>query len=284
MGIRVKIVDRQINKLMVKCSNTFNVEVADKNKKEKRLRWIKRWNSNKSNNSLLGQKRNRSLDDDEGENNNHKKRKLDEIESCQWKGCYSDFNTHIQSCPLQTVRCEYCSLSMKRKELRIHYLDCPLFIMQCMYCKVSIVRKELRSHYEKCPSFPMQCEQCNESVLRGNLVNHLKNECKETLIECAFKRFGCMEKVRRKNEKKHIEENTFAHMSLMANHQTKLEKKVKTLEVENKALLAKVDSVKTQSRQYTNRQLSEQMDRMKKKIQRMEDGDGDSDDGSITFD
>merc|ERR1712173_184166 len=102
-----------------------------------------------------------------------------------------------------------------------------------MPCKeTNILRSEMDSHIRnQCLMTMVECSMCKQNVLRKvyRHENHFKNECPETIIDCRFAEFGCAEKMKRKDEKKHIDENVAVHMSLMADA-------IKSLQTENKEL------------------------------------------------
>eukprot|EP01084_Bolivina_argentea_P198880 340420_1 len=231
--VRVKFIDRQINNLKVKCPNTItnNKCVSVGITKSK----IQIPNNSNNSNSHSGTKRERSMISDE-DNHNIKMRKVNQIEileTCEWKGLYSELNNHIKQCPLQSIACEYCSHSMLKRELETHYDTCAKFPIQCIKCKqTEICRNEMTFHISRnCPMTLINCDQCKQEVKRKDKKLHLQNKCPESLIECPFHTFGCMEKLKRKNEKNHIENAAFTHSHLIkvANHQVKLEKTVNAL-------------------------------------------------------
>eukprot|EP01084_Bolivina_argentea_P236999 398411_1 len=241
---RVKFIDRQINDLKVKCANVvennkyITVSTEHTNIKMRRSKRLKNQTEKQNN-----RKRSRSIvdEDEEFENNHNKKRrKLNEIElseKCEWKGLYSELQNHIKICPLQSILCKYCSHSVLQKDLQKHYEICPAFPMQCVQCnKTEICRNKMPLHVSKCPVTMINCAECKQQIKRKDKKLHLQNNCPESLIECPFYRFGCMDKLRRKNEKNHIENGAFTHCHLIANHQLQLEKTVNVLKNENEKL------------------------------------------------
>eukprot|EP01084_Bolivina_argentea_P116410 206847_1 len=234
----VKFVARQIGDLQVKCTNgTTNKKFMDigSQKNENESRKSVRFEEKSA--PQIGKKRRRSLnneDDNEDDDINHnKRRKLNDNESCQWKGSYSELDNHIKKCPLQLVSCEHCSISILRRELNEHYDTCPEFPLQCFQCdEEHIARNHMALHIsEVCPITIISCDECKQGIKRKDKILHLENECPESLIECAFYRFGCKDKLKRKDEKKHIENAAFTHNHLVqiANHQLKLKNEIKSL-------------------------------------------------------
>eukprot|EP01084_Bolivina_argentea_P237000 398413_1 len=242
---RVKFIDRQINGLKIKCPNAITakkciaVGTEHTNTKMRRSKRLKDQTDRQNN-----RKRTRSISDEDEEfenNHNKKRRKLNEIElseKCEWKGLYSELDKHIKICALQPISCQYCTDSMLQKELEKHYETCPVFPMQCVQCnKTKICRNKMASHISRyCQMTLINCNKCKQQIKRKDKQLHLKNVCSESLIECPFYRFGCMDKLRRKNEKNHIENGAFTHCHLIANHQLQLEKTVNVLKNENEKL------------------------------------------------
>merc|ERR1712228_1050148 len=158
---------------------------------------------------------------------------------------------HLKNvCSEALIECTFrrfgCMEKLKRKDLDDHIDDeCDYCPMTCHLCEESGIIRAIMEHHidEKCPMTDIDCKQCKQTISRGNKANHLKNECRETLIECTFKQFGCLKKMKRKYEKKHVEENAFAHMSMMAKHQKKLEKKVKKLQIQNQEFIERDDAL-----------------------------------------
>ena len=225
---RVKFIDRQINQLSVKCPNSCNAQKVQLQSDESDN--CSQNNEGNENESSCGQKRDRPSDIEEPQSN--KRRRLSEDELCEWTGCYSDLKDHIKSCPFQIVSCGHCGLSMKRKEVNGHYDECPSFPIQCTECKeTEIMRSEMESHIrDKCPRTIIECTECKQKIRRYFEMGHLQIHCPEVFIKCSFKKLGCKQQFKRKDEKKHLEENAIDHMSKMAANQIKLEKKIKTLE------------------------------------------------------
>eukprot|EP01083_Nonionella_stella_P305259 1064233_1 len=243
---RVRFIDRQIADLRVQCPNAIKYQNHTNNTRSIRRSKRLKQKRNQENNVRSGQKRRRSYDAET--HNNNKKRKLnddDELYRCEWKGCYSELTKHNTTCPLQVVICQFCNLSMLQRKLKEHHdVECPRFPMQCIQCKdTGILRKKMASHIARvCPMTMICCTECKEEVQRKNKKAHKKNECPESLIECVFRSFGCMEKLTRKDEKKHTLNAAFTHQHLMqvAKHQNKLADTVKALKRDNTRLTARI--------------------------------------------
>eukprot|EP01084_Bolivina_argentea_P261830 442627_1 len=230
---RVKFIDRQIRDLKVKCPNKtknkqFLATQIDQDKSRKNT------NLSETTDTKIGQKRQRLFDNKHENNMNHNKRtKLSVHELCEWIGSYSDLKNHIKICPLERMTCEYCYSLMLQRELEKHHTICLLFPMKCAQCrKAGIYRKDMTLHIaEACPMALISCNKCQQEITRKDDWIHKLTECQEALINCRFYPFGCREKLKRKDEKKHIENAAFTHTHLiqLANHQLKLEGIVNTI-------------------------------------------------------
>merc|ERR1712176_520976 len=95
---------------------------------------------------------------------------------------------------------------------------------------------------DDCPNTIVGCHQCDEFTARMNMKHHLDNVCMESVIECTFKAFGCNHNLKRKDEKKHVEDaaHTHSHLVQVATEHTKLKRKVEEMENKNKKLSARV--------------------------------------------
>eukprot|EP01083_Nonionella_stella_P142469 440904_1 len=175
---RVKFIDRQINELKIQCPNAINVPVENTNNKQSisTLRRSTRLKAKKENNECPGRKRKRY---DDGIHQN-KKRKLNDDPSngCEWKGCYSELAKHRTTCPLQTVRCKFCALSLLQHKLKEHHVECPWVPIACVQCGTSgIRRRRMVSHIAlRCPMTRIRCTECKEQIQRKNKKLHDKNE------------------------------------------------------------------------------------------------------------
>merc|ERR1712048_1145557 len=87
------------------------------------------------------------------------------------------------------------------------------------------------------------CE-CGDMMRRHYKGYHLKHVCPEALVDCAFHEFGCVDKLKRKDEQKHYEDAscTHSHLKKIAKKQTELRETVDAQRAELDALKAKVDT------------------------------------------
>merc|ERR1712187_475369 len=66
----------------------------------------------------------------------------------------------------------------------------------------------------------------------------MKHESPEALIDCAFHEFGCVDKLKRKDEQKHYEDAscTHSHLKQIADNQTQLTDTIESLVDQHSAL------------------------------------------------
>ncbi|KAM8970655.1 TNF receptor-associated factor 6 isoform 2-T3 [Sarcophilus harrisii] len=91
-----------------------------------------------------------------------------------------------------TVKCpnEGCLLKMELRHLEFHDQNCPLATVFCKYCNTMLIREQMPNHYDiDCPTAP---------------------------IPCTFSTFGCDKKMQRNHLARHLQEDTLAHMRMMA--------------------------------------------------------------------
>eukprot|EP01084_Bolivina_argentea_P116408 206843_1 len=246
---RVKFIARQIGELKVKCPNSIANQTFIGNETNKNgLRRSSRLKQK----TEIGQKRQRSFDNEDDDINHNKRLKVNKNQSCEWQGSYSDLNNHIETCPLRWISCEYCYISILQRELNEHYDKCPNYPLQCTQCYVGdIDRNHMASHIsDRCPMTLISCNECKEEIKRKDKQLHVKNECRESLIECVFYKFGCKDKLKRKDEKNHIENATYTHCHLVqiANNQTKLESDIKSLNKKLNEFKNEIKSLKNENK------------------------------------
>merc|ERR1712129_627541 len=94
-------------------------------------------------------------------------------------------------------------------------------------------------------------------MYRCQKENHMKTECPEALVDCAFHEFGCVDKLKRKNEQSHYIDAacTHSHLKQIANNQTELKETVDLL-------LLRVDNMEHQMerKNWENRDIHQKME------------------------
>eukprot|EP01083_Nonionella_stella_P124299 375269_1 len=148
---------------------------------------------------------------------NHKKRKLNNQELCDWTGPLSDITSHQQHCPLQLISCDHCEQDMLQRELEQHNQICTQFPIVCADCaEDGILRSSMESHVQnKCPMAMVSCPQkCGMQLQRKNEESHIADDCPQTMIDCQFHVYGCADRFKREDETKHNEDASITHEHL----------------------------------------------------------------------
>merc|ERR1712228_82103 len=130
-------IDRQINKLRVKCPNhQISLRRSARSKQK------------------TDQKREKQLS------------------TCDWIGSYGDLKNHLNKCELQMVSCKYCNDAYLRMDEDQHIAICSLYPIVCVQCKQKIPRASMAHHIHKsCAMAEIQCRQgCGKTILRKNMV------------------------------------------------------------------------------------------------------------------
>ena len=104
---------------------------------------------------------------------------------------------------------------VERREVEIHKTCCPMRSVKCEYCSVSVKACDMNGHLEVCKEFSIPCpNKCSEEfrVKRKNKSIHLSQECPLQETECPYSQYGCEVKVKRRNLEQHEKEDIHKHM------------------------------------------------------------------------
>ena len=155
---------------------------------------------------------------------------------CKWSGCIMDYKKHIDQtdkkhrCPRIEVACSKCTKSVASGYLITHFkTECPFRKVPCTKCKKKVLFHSLEKHMKTDCEFAIL--ECNDPcTFKGNqkeYKNHVK-ECPYTYISCPYEKYGCVEKIMRKNMKSNTsrKDGIAHHLSLMSNHVKKLENRI----------------------------------------------------------
>eukprot|EP01083_Nonionella_stella_P187543 689342_1 len=249
----VKFVERQMNALLVKCPN--HQMTSEKSKYLNQCRSTKEKENiplkadddgnqdidlcEKADGKLSGQKRKRvdAIDDDATSTHNHKKRKLNNQELCDWTGPLSDITSHQQHCPLELISCDHCEQDMLQRELEQHNQICTQFPIACADCEDDgILRSFMESHVQNaCPMAMISCPQkCGIQLQRMNEKSHIAIYCSQTMVDCEFRMYGCADRFKREDETKHNESTSHGHLCQVSD-------RVDELEEQNAKQLSQID-------------------------------------------
>lgn len=91
-----------------------------------------------------------------------------DIGYCSWSGKSSDLSEHLQECPYQVIRCQYCSDLVFRKCISIHHTECNRYPVQCSHCSERVSRCLLSS--------TMKCDRCEISECQQPRNEHSVEE------------------------------------------------------------------------------------------------------------
>ena len=59
---------------------------------------------------------------------------------------------------------------------------------------------------KECGRFLIECPHCGAEMERDKLSNHIYGDCPEAIVDCDYKRFGCGERMKRKERNSHLED------------------------------------------------------------------------------
>ena len=150
------------------------------------------------------------------------------VRGCEWEGCVSDVNGHINKCKFKFVVCpndckcnyKHTSAYLLRKYLENHLArSCKNRVVTCEHCKEEAKSKDMEVHHKNCKRFPISCpnEECNEKIPREEKDRHV-NKCPFTTIPCLYQEFGCATRMMRKDHDDHVNDVKVMsyHLSLLA--------------------------------------------------------------------
>lgn len=188
---------------------------------------------------------------------------------CGWKKPLSNYQKHLdEECPNILLNCRFnnCKECYMRSEKTAHETSCEWRLIECEHCKNYVAYVEMQKHYNECPKIQVFCgQECGISVERCELENHIKNDCKNTLVECMLAVHGCSKKYKRAEELAHYEEAKLEHYSVISlcltqkNDVKLLKDKVEKLEEINELLqqrIGKLEYIINKSSNYEGKGLS----------------------------
>ena len=121
-------------------------------------------------------------------------------------------------CRLQNVECNNkCGVVLQRQNLTHHLKsECLCREVKCQYCDTKNTYKVIEGQHKKeCPRFPISCaNKCGVMILQQDVDKHNK-VCPLERVHCIYHDVGCVDVILRKNQKKHNEETSEAHLQLL---------------------------------------------------------------------
>ena len=137
---------------------------------------------------------------------------------CKWHGNLGDLVEHMGNCEELVVTCpQKCNSVVERKYVKRHVEnECEMKMTSCKHCRVQHYIKDTQSHSDKCQYLPIECS-CGEHVRRKDYQLHKQDICKDTLVECSFRIYGCKETFKREFKLIHEREYLIWHLNLEMN-------------------------------------------------------------------
>ena len=134
---------------------------------------------------------------------------------CDFSGLIVNYAEH--KCDWELVKCpnENCEYEVTRMELPDHVVVCEFRKVLCEDCVEYIVYNLMEKHSIKCLKKMIQCDlNCGLTVIREEMNKHVAEICDNTTLTCQYNKYGCLEKILRKNYKEHNFEYLPTHNSL----------------------------------------------------------------------
>ena len=134
-------------------------------------------------------------------------------------------------------------MTLTRNKLVFHVKDaCIQREIYCEHCEECAKYCDMSTHLEECPNVTIACDLCGIEKYRKDIPLHVKDHCLENEIECIFVKYKCLERMKRKDLDKHVEEKQGKHLGLtltaiedLISSQTKeLDKLNESVEKQNK--------------------------------------------------
>ena len=119
---------------------------------------------------------------------------------CEWIGCYSELESHINECPFDIVQCDKNG------------------------CLELMLRSEFERHLQICPF--LTCSHCHKIVHIKGYLHHISEDCTEYMIDCEY---GCPIRFKRKDKMQHMKEFCSVHLGIVAGINKDLLSKVTNL-------------------------------------------------------
>ena len=147
---------------------------------------------------------------------------------CEWMGELNDINNHLRNskgCQFEELKCSNeCGKMIERQDLTSHVeTECPRRMVKCLYCHDTGEHQFIEGqHKEECPKLPLPCpNNCKINsvpcLIRREHMEAHREECPLEMIQCEYHNVGCKERIRRKDQQKHENEEMRKHL-MMTKH------------------------------------------------------------------
>ncbi|XP_015283098.1 PREDICTED: TNF receptor-associated factor 5 [Gekko japonicus] len=153
--------------------------------------------------------------------------------TCNVKTSLGRYQDHLQQCLFERVQCisEGCCEKVLQKDLKEHIdLQCRYRNELCQYCNQLVLLINLQVHEETdCPCYPLTCPRgCKQIILTKEVESHII-VCPEVEIDCPYKPYGCLTKIKRGKLSEHENISLREHMLRILDKNSKLEEQISDL-------------------------------------------------------
>ena len=171
---------------------------------------------------------------------------------CDWTGELGHLTAHTDSDVQNSGGCQYvdvvcsnkCGESFQRRNIRVHLMKCcPNRQIVCKYCDYQDTYINVHDkHYPKCLQYPVPCpNNCGIVNVERSLMSAHLDECPKQLVECEFAHAGCT-KFCRQDLKKHTEQSTQSHLSMVSSKLREMKTKLDERDEEVRELKISLDA------------------------------------------
>jgi hypothetical protein len=140
---------------------------------------------------------------------------------CNWQGFLSDSKNHLMDlCQFHEIDCinknKGCAHKTEKNKLDDHLLNCNYREFNCENCHNNFLVLNKENHEEECIEKMIDCPKgCTEKIKRRNIIVHYSQNCKETVVDCRFKKNGCGNILKRGEIKEHEKEFYLEHLNML---------------------------------------------------------------------
>ena len=160
---------------------------------------------------------------------------------CEWLGRLESVENHLTTCGHVYESCQLlCGVVTTRDEMGRHVREeCSQREEACLHCSGVHKVCEMVEHVKVCGKVFVLCELgCGTRVRRESILFHLESVCSEESVVCPYEKYRCeVVGLKRRELKKHLEENRCLHTELKLNAMEESiqisAKKIEFLEKEN---------------------------------------------------
>ena len=143
-------------------------------------------------------------------------------EGCEVITNVGQMDSHLKECEYARIPCKNtgCKETILRKNFNNHVEnECPNRIVQCQYCGKSGEHNVIMGEHQlsKCPEIPITCPRfcdLNKNFKRKDLKDHA-NHCPLEPIHCPYYKYGCKDKIVRKDRVNHLASSTEKHLVMV---------------------------------------------------------------------